>query len=85
MRNQINFNLGKFDVEKFKNYIDKESVLLTNKAFFTHEYNNKINFLKKENGEIVFIGEEVNISFIPLESKPELKFWSYLIKVNKAL
>ena len=85
MRNQINFNLGKFDVEKFKEYLDKDSILLTNKAFFTHEYNNKINFVEKENGEIVFIGKEVNISFIPLQSKPELKFWSYLIKVNKAL
>jgi hypothetical protein len=82
MRRQIDFNVKKFDVDNFSNYVDENSILITTGVFFEHEKNNPDLILDKKRNAIIFKGDKHIIEFIPFKKYEDINLDSYLIKVK---
>lgn len=82
MRNQIKFNMEKFNPDEFAKYVDDNSILLTTTAFLNHEKDNPLRSYDENTGIITFVGKEKTVSFIPYKFIENIKLWTYLIKVN---
>ncbi len=83
MRNQLKFNLEKFNPDNFYRFVDDKSVLLTTTAFLNHELDNPLRKYDEKTGVVSFWGEKYIVYFIPYRSYPKIHLWSYVIKVYK--